>query len=95
MLLFIITDMSKRLIYVTSERWSHIVREHPLLFNKLEDIKDILVNPLVIKISHYDDNVRFYYKYYKSSKSNLIVVVKYLNGKGFIITSFYTNRIGG
>ena len=40
----------------------------------------------------------FSYKYYKERESEakyLMVVVKYLNSHGFIITSFYTNKIKG
>jgi hypothetical protein len=39
-----------------------------------------------------DTNVRYYYKYYKNRKSKakyLRVIVKYLNGEGFIITAYF------
>ena len=95
---FEVKDRSGKIIYITKERWNHIIIEHPAVANKLEGVKETLVNPLVIKESKYDSNVRFYYKYYKNVKLKakyLIVVVKYLNGKGFIITSFYTDKIKG
>jgi len=40
---------------------------------------------------------RFYYRYYKDRKTAkyLLIIVKYLNGQGFIITSFYTDKIKG
>jgi|SRR3989344_6459935 len=95
---FEVKDRSGRIIYLTKERWNHIIIEHLTVSNKLEDVKETLVNPLIIRESEYDTNVRFYYKYYKNVKLKakyLIVVVKYLNGKGFIITSFYTDKIKG
>jgi len=44
----------------------------------------------------YDENVRYYYRYYKnieSSAKNLLVVVKYLNGEGFVITAYFVRSI--
>ncbi len=61
--------------------------------DSLEQIKEALQNPDVIKKFDYDQDVRFYYRYYKKRKQYLLVSVKYLNGKGFVITSFFTDRI--
>ncbi len=87
-----IRDKSKRLIYLTRDRWVHI-QKHPEMSGRLEEIKETLISPDVINKFEYDMNVRVYYKYYKIRKEYLLVSVKYLNGKGFIITSFYTNVI--
>lgn len=96
MRLFEIIDKSGRKIYVTNERWSHIASEHPIVADKIEDIKDTLAKPLTVTQSENDPNVRFYYRYYKNIKLKakyLLVMVKFLNGGGFIITSFYTDKI--
>ena len=46
--IFEIRDKSGRKIHLSDERWKHIVTEHSGLANKIEDIKDILLNPLII-----------------------------------------------
>ena len=54
--------------------------------------------PLLITKDKEEQDIRYYYKYFKtilSEEKYLMVVVKYLNGKGFIITSFYTDKIEG
>ncbi len=83
-------DKSGRIIYLTDERWKHILK-HPEMANQLEQIKDTLLHPDTI--TEQDPDVHFYYKYYKSRKEYLFISVKYLNGKGFVITSFYTDMI--
>ena len=91
---FEIEDKTKRRIYLTHEIYKHILRH--LNQYDLEEIKIILKNPLLILGYSFDSNVRHYYKYYKNRKSKakyLRVVVKYLNGKGFIITAHYLDKI--
>jgi len=85
-------DKSGRNIYITSERWRHILK-HPEMSDKIEEIKETLLSPTKITIAYYDPNVRFYFRYYKERKEYLFISVKYLNGKGYIITSFYTDKI--
>ena len=91
--IFEIVDKSKRKIRLTKERWKHITEEHPRI-NNLEEIKETIVNPLKITSSKYEpNNVCYYYHYNKKIKRYLMVVVKYLNGDGFIITSYYMRNI--
>lgn len=91
--LFNITDKSGRKIRLTKERWQHITLEHPQI-NNPEELKETLVNPLKITSSKYDpDKVCYYYCYNKNIKRYLMVVVKYLNGEGFIITCYHTKKI--
>ena len=91
--IFEIKDKSGRKIHLSDERWKHITKERSVLANRMEDIKDVLSNPLSIKTSKYDENVRYYYKYHKKLSKYLMVSVKYLNGEGFIITAFYTGKL--
>ena len=90
--IFEIRDKTGRLIYLTKERWSHI-QKHPAMSSALEKIKETLQNPLCITEFEFDPNVRFYHRHYKERKEYLLVSVKYLNGDGFIISSFYTDKI--
>mgnify|MGYP001613027425 FL=1 len=91
--IFEVEDKSGRKIHLSNERWKHIAAEHPKLSDKIENIKDTLLYPLTIKNSKYDERVRFYYKFYKKLSKYLLVSVKYLNGEGFVITAFYTNKL--
>lgn len=85
-------DKSGRNIYLTDERWQHILK-HSEMSNQLEQIKDTLLYPDKITKIDYDADARFYYRYYKDRKEYLFISVKYLNGEGFIITSFYADKI--
>ncbi|MBI2657136.1 DUF4258 domain-containing protein [Candidatus Woesearchaeota archaeon] len=59
----------------------------------LEDIKDTLENPLKIANYEYDESIKYYYKYFKEASRYLLVIVKYLNNHGFIITAYFVRNI--
>ena len=62
----------------------------------LEEIKETLVKPDVITDYSIDEKVRYYHKYFKHIKSRnkyLLVIVKYLNGNGFVIKSYFESKI--
>ena len=60
--------------------------------NYLEEIKNTLIKPLIIIPNKYDETKANYYKYLKERKQYLLVV-KYLNGEGFVLTAFITPHI--
>ena len=94
--IFQTTDKSGRKINLTKERWTHINEEHPEVSDYLEEIQETLKNPIKIQEVDYDEDIRYYYRYYKSIESpakNLLVIVKYLNGEGFIITAYFVRSI--
>ncbi len=91
--IFEITDKSGRNIHLSKERWEHITIKHTNMSNKLEDIKKALINPTLVMPHRFDDSMRNYYLYYKLKKDYLLVSVKYLNGSGFVATSFITKYI--
>ena len=94
--IFQTTEKSGRKIHLSKERWTHINQEHPEVSNYLEEINETLKSPTKIKTYEYDEAVRYYYRYYKSIKSPakyLLVIVKYLNGEGFIITAYLVRGI--
>lgn len=90
------TDKSGRKIHLTTERWTHINTEHPEISAYFNDFEEVLKNPTKIITYFYDDNIRYFYKYFKQRKSSskfLLLIVKYLNGNGFIISGYFVNRI--
>lgn len=91
---FEVIDKSGRKIRLTRERWKHI-QKHPHMHNSLERIMETIKCPLSVR---YDGNASYLYNEYKDMgtlERYLFVSIKYLNGEGFVITSFYTNKIIG
>ncbi len=94
-IIFIVKDKTGRSIRLTDERWKHLSK-HLHLQEDIEKIKETLQDPDKITDYSYDQNIRYYYKYYKNqdSKAKYIrIVVKYLNGDGFIVTAHFIDRI--
>lgn len=91
--IFNIVDKTGRNIHLTKERWNHIVRKHPDMSDKTEEIKLTLTNPVLVTSHKYDEAMRNYYKYQKETHDYLLVVVKYLNGEGYIASAFTTSKL--
>ncbi len=89
--LFEIKDRTGRIIRLTDEQWKHIAYKHTNI--SIDDIKDALCNPQIIKMSKYDETVYRYYRLKKERMQYIFVPVKYLNGTGFIITAYYVRNI--
>ncbi len=90
---FEVVDKSGRKIHLSKERWEHITVKHMNTSDKLEDVKRALTNPTLIIPQKYNEDIKNYYFYYKLEKEYLLVSVKYLNGTGFVATSFITKKI--
>lgn len=92
-----ITDKRGKKIRLSKERWKHILK-HPFMHDQIENIKDTLKRPTTVRYFEEDENLLYFYKEFKhrnASERYLLVSVKYLNGEGFVITSFFTNKITG
>jgi len=91
--IFEIIDKTGRKIRLTKERWAHIAVKHPDLSDKVEEIKLALEKPTIILPHKYDNNKRNYHRYQKETQDYLLVIVKYLNGEGYIATAFYASKL--
>ena len=94
-IIFEVTEKIGRKIRLTKKQWKHI-QKHPHMHESLEIIKDTIKNPLTKRFDEFDESVNYFYREYKEMEPReryLFVSVKYLNGEGFVITSFYTNKI--
>ena len=94
---FEIIDKTRRKIRLTKKQWKHIQR-HPHMhgYESIERIKNTISNPTTIRYSEKDETVSYFYREFKDMdvcERYLLVSIKYLNGEGFMITSFYTNKI--
>ena len=94
--IFDIIDKNGRRIHLTEERLKHI-QKHPHMDDPIEIIKETIKNPHSVMCEDYG-NAIYFYKEFKNMlplERYLMVSVRYLNGVGFIITSFFTNKITG
>ena len=90
-----VKDTQGRLVYLTDERYNHI-KKHPEMQNSLALIKETIKNPQKTTVYTLDKDIQYHYKHYKNRKSKaryLRVIVKYLNGEGFIITAYFVMGI--
>ena len=92
---FEITDKTGRKIRLTKKHWEHIIKIHGEMANYLEEIQNTLVNPLKIIVQQSGELKRYYsyQKHRKHPEKYLRVIVKYLNGNGFIITAHFVRNL--
>lgn len=91
-LYFEVTSPLGRRIRVTKTYWSFIITiKHPMMAGKEGLVKNALVNADEIRRSNKDKDVFIYYKRLRGRF--VAVVCKHLNGKGYIITTYITDRI--
>ena len=92
--IFEIVDKTERKIRLTKTQFRHIIC-HKGMENEIEKIKETLITPLRID-SHKTGELYDYSRYYKDRQKKakfLQVVVKYLNGEGFVITAYFVRNI--
>ncbi len=87
-----IADKDGKYVYLTEERYKHIINHSKLQKrqNLLDDIKTTIKKPTRIKCI--GERIIFY-KFFKNQSTYLKVIVKYLNGKGFIITIYTVENL--
>ena len=81
-----------KLIRTTKSHWDLITLvNHPIIRGKESLVKECIQDPEEIRLSQDDESVYLYYKQW--GQYYLCIVVRHLNGDGYIITSYITNRI--
>ncbi len=89
---FEVTSSLGKRIRVTKPYWNFIITiKHPMIAGKENQVKDALMNADEVRRSNTDREVFIYYKHLK--KHFIAVVCKHLNGSGYIITAYITDRI--
>ena len=87
----VISSLGKR-IRVTKSYWDFIITvKHPMMAGKEMLVKDALMTADEVRRSNKDRSVFIYYKHLKGRF--IAVVCKHLNGEGYIITTYITDRI--
>ncbi len=79
-----------RIFHQSTQRF---ILQHQEMTNQVERMRETLQRPDAILNSSTDQQVHYYFRYYKERREYLFISVKYLNGDGFIITSHYTDKI--
>lgn len=93
-IIFEVIDKTKREICLTTKQWKHLMKRHSYMQKYMEEIKetlrfpDKLINPSSDKGYYYKN-----YKYLKSPNNFILVIVKYINSTGFVITSYLEEKI--
>ena len=88
-------DYQNRSIRLTEERLLHILT-HPEMKGFELQIKIVLQNPQIVRLSKTDNLVHLYYRYYKTTRVGakwLCVVVKHTLNDSFVITAYLTDRL--
>lgn len=89
---FEVTSSLGKKIKTTAGYWQKIVRtKHPAMQGKEELVKSTLTTAEQVRRSRKDPSVSLYYK--KHESRYCCVVVKHLNGDGFVVTTYMTDRI--
>ena len=88
--IFDVDDKSGRKIHLTRERWSYIRKKHPEVETP-EEIEEVIKKPDITKAHPDDKGALIIYKYNKNKPISiryLTVMIKYLNGTGFVVTAY-------
>ena len=83
-ILLLIQTSDGKEIRLTRTQWKHISYRHPEMAGRFSDIKDAITKPTSIR-QHSNDIVKFY-RFIKAKKKYIMVAVKTLDHKGFIVT---------
>ncbi len=88
-------DKTGRNIHLSRERWSHIRKKHPEI-EDIELIEQTIKNPDKTVQYPFEEDIYYFYRFFKNLKSPkqyLLVIIKYLNGGGFILTAYLEKDI--
>jgi len=89
----IVSPLSKK-IRLTPTQLQHIEERHPEFEGETGKIKECIQQPDVILYDLSEDNYH-YCKYFEKTpigSKNLLVIVRHLNGDGFVITALFVGK---
>jgi len=95
MIIFEIKSILNRRIRLTQIQWFHIIFHHPELKKERRKIFETLIKPNLVLYDKDKGTYNYYRKFKKTPISDkfMHVIVKHLNKEGFIITSYFTDKI--
>lgn len=93
--IFEVKAYNNKKIRLTDVQQTHILFFHPEVEAEQEKMKDVLKNPEIV-IEGATEDTRICYKFYpytSVASKYLAVVIKVLDGEGFIVTSYFTEKV--
>lgn len=89
------TTPDGRALKLTNDGWRHISTVHPELRGELEKVNQTIMSPDLIKRGNKADTFMFYKFFPRTivSPKYLVLVIKYLNTEGTVLTGYFTERI--
>jgi len=84
-----------KIIRLDEDRWRHVL-EHPEMENQRFRVEETLVDPDEVRESMRSSSIWLFYKLYTKSpvsEKYLLVAVEVLDGEGFIVTAFFTDKV--
>ena len=90
--IFEVSDKNGKEFILTSERWTHIRKDHPNV--ELEEIEQTIRKP--IKLIKINEEKHYYFNFFKHKnfpKRFLRVIVKYKNLKWLVMTAHFVNKM--
>ena len=87
----LLSSLGKR-IKVSAEYWNKIIEaKHPIMRDREELVKQALTSPEQVRRSRKDPAIYLHYR--KHGGRFCCVVVKHLNGEGFVVTTYLTDKV--
>ncbi len=91
-LLFSVETPLRKQIRTTEAYWHDIITyKHPQLEGRLRDVELTFFDPDIIRKSRSDKDVYLYYRIVQGRI--LCAVARHLNGDGFLITVYFTEKV--
>jgi hypothetical protein len=94
-IIFEVTAYDGRTLRLSEAQWRHTLFFHPEVESEQMKIKEVVQKPEVV-LEGATKDTRVCYRFYPSTpvtSKHLAVVIKVLDREGFIITSYFTERM--
>ena len=95
MVVFEVQSKLGKTVRLDEARWKHIL-EHQEMENQNSKIEETLLDPDEVWESAHSASMWLFYKLYAKSpvsQKYMLVVVQVLDGEGFIVTAFFTDKV--
>lgn len=95
MVVLVVRSKLGKVVRLDASRWRHVLG-HPEMKNQRSRVEETLVNPDEIRESVRNSSIWLFYKLYANSpvsEKYLLVIVQVLDGEGFIVTAFFTDKV--
>jgi len=91
----VISKFDKKISF-TEGKYEHVCKRHPEVVGEIKKMKETLVSPQIVRRSLYDEKVWLFYCFFENTsvtKKYLMVAARILNDEGFVVTSYFTDKV--